>query len=181
MRGRRGQRRYEVERTDEQWRDELAPQQYRVLRQAGTERAGSGAYAHDTPDGVFRCAACAAALFDSAAKYESGTGWPSFTAPTSPGAVELVRDFGLLVPRTEVRCARCGSHLGHVFRDGPAPTGRRYCMNSAALDLEPAAAAPGPKASAPGPAAVASGPATAVVGPAAEDERAGLPRTSDRA
>jgi peptide-methionine (R)-S-oxide reductase len=127
----------EIEKTDEQWRAELTPQQYIVLRQAGTERAWTGKYVDCHDDGTYTCGACGAPLFRSDTKFESGSGWPSFYAPISPEAVELRPDFSHGMRRTEVRCRRCGSHLGHVFNDGPAPTGERYCMNSVALELEP--------------------------------------------
>src|SRR4051795_2226406 len=128
---------YEVQKTDDEWKTELTPEQFQVLRQAGTERAFSGQYWDCHDDGVYRCAACGAELFDANTKFESGTGWPSFTEPLVAAAVELVSDKSHGMVRTEVRCRRCGSHLGHVFDDGPRPTGQRYCMNSAALDLEP--------------------------------------------
>lgn len=122
-----------VVKTEQQWRRELTSEQYVVLRQGGTERAGSGTYAQSTDPGRYHCAACGAELFDAADKYDSGTGWPSFTQPVSTEAVEHVRDVGILGVRTEVRCHSCASHLGHVFPDGPRPTGQRYCMNSLAL------------------------------------------------
>jgi len=128
--------------TDEELRRTLTPEQYRVLRQAGTERPFTGAYVNCHDDGVYRCAACSAPLFSSDAKFDSGTGWPSFTEPAMADAVTLHKDWGLLGVRTEVRCRQCGSHLGHVFRDGPRPTGKRFCINSCALDLEPHAARP---------------------------------------
>jgi peptide-methionine (R)-S-oxide reductase len=130
--------------TEQDWRARLTPQQYRVLRQAGTERAFTGEYVDCHQDGTYRCAACAASLFSSGAKFDSGTGWPSFTEPAFAEAVTLHKDRGFLSTRTEVRCRRCGSHLGHVFGDGPRPTGQRWCINSCALDLEPSPAAAPP-------------------------------------
>jgi peptide-methionine (R)-S-oxide reductase len=125
-----------IHKTDEQWREELTPEQYRVLRQASTEHAFTGDLwdAHDA--GVYRCAGCGAELFSSDAKFDSGTGWPSFFVPADADAVDTAKDWKLLIPRTEVRCNRCGGHLGHVFNDGPRPTGKRYCINSCALKLD---------------------------------------------
>ena len=125
-----------VEKTDEEWRRELTPEQYRVLRQQGTEPAFSHPYAFSKDEGVFRCAACGAELFRSDAKFDSGTGWPSFTEPAVAENVETETDTSHGMIRTEVRCRRCGSHLGHVFDDGPAPTGQRYCINGVCLVLE---------------------------------------------
>ena len=126
----------EVTKSDEQWRRELTPAQYRVLRQAGTERAFTGEYWNCHDDGTYRCAACGAELFASDTKFDSGTGWPSFSEPMVADAVVLIRDRTLGMVRTEVTCRRCGSHLGHVFDDGPAPSGQRFCTDSCALDLD---------------------------------------------
>jgi len=128
---------YEVAKTEEQWREELTPEQYEILRKAGTERAFSGKYWDVHDDGTYSCAGCGAALFGSDAKFDSGTGWPSFTEPMHAEAIELVEDRAHGMVRTEAKCRRCGSHLGHVFPDGPGPAGTRFCMNSASLDLEP--------------------------------------------
>ncbi len=124
-------------KTDEQWRAELTPEQYEVLRRGGTEPPFTGRYAFTKDDGLYRCAACGHELFSSQAKFESGTGWPSFTEPTVAENVELLSDSSHGMQRTEVRCRNCGSHLGHVFDDGPGPSGQRYCINSVALDLQP--------------------------------------------
>jgi len=126
----------QVHKTDEQWRAELTPEQYRVLREKGTEAPGTGAYTYSHDDGVFRCAGCGAALFRSEQKYDSGCGWPSFTAPSESSAVEEHEDTTMGMRRVEVTCRACGGHLGHVFPDGPGPAGLRYCINSASLQLD---------------------------------------------
>src|SRR3954468_17400180 len=127
-----------LEKTEQEWREELSPDRFHVLREKGTHPPSPGAYPYARTDGLYRCGACGAELFSSDSKFESGTGWPSFTEPAVAEAVELVQDTSHGMTRTEVRCRRCGSHLGHVFDDGPAPTGQRYCINSLALELDPA-------------------------------------------
>ena len=123
--------------TDEQWKERLSPEQYRILRQKGTEPAFTGKYHADKQEGIYRCAGCTEPLFSSATKYDSGSGWPSFWQPVADDRVQQVRDSSHGMVRTEVMCARCGGHLGHVFEDGPRPSGLRYCINSAALELDP--------------------------------------------
>jgi len=129
---------YEVDRSENDWRAVLTPEQYRVLREAGTEPPFTGEYVDTTDEGVYRCAACGSPLFRSDTKYHSGSGWPSFFEPVSAEAIEEVPDTSHGMRRTEIRCATCGSHLGHVFDDGPRPTGLRYCTNSLSLHFESA-------------------------------------------
>ena len=121
--------------SEEDWKGMLTPEQYKILREKGTETAFTGEYLHEKADGTYACAACGNALFNSDAKFDSGTGWPSFDQAL-PGAIETHRDASRGMERTEITCARCGSHLGHVFDDGPTSTGKRYCINSVCLDLE---------------------------------------------
>ena len=131
-----------VEKTDAQWREELTPEQYQVLRKAGTERAFTGKYVDNHADGTYTCAGCGAELFDSETKFESGSGWPSFTEPKVAEAVEVKRDISHGMIRTEVTCRACGGHLGHVFDDGPRDKGGlRYCMNSCAMEFQPTTSA----------------------------------------
>jgi peptide-methionine (R)-S-oxide reductase len=126
-----------VTHTEAEWKQLLSPNAFYILRQKGTERAGTGAYAQNHDKGTYYCGGCGALLFSSEDKFESGTGWPSFTRPAEASRVKLTSDTSLFSERTEVTCARCGGHLGHVFDDGPAPTGKRFCMNSAALNFVP--------------------------------------------
>ena len=128
---------YPVKKSDAEWRAQLDPMQYQVARQSATERPFTGKYWDHWSDGTYRCVACSAELFASGTKFDAGCGWPSFWEQAKPDAIERIRDTSHGMVRTEVRCARCGSHLGHVFEDGPEPTGERYCINSASIDFQP--------------------------------------------
>jgi peptide-methionine (R)-S-oxide reductase len=132
----------EVTMTEDEWKAKLSREQYEVLRRKGTERAFTGRYVDTKDKGMYRCAGCGAELFSSDTKFESGTGWPSFTEPANLANVELHKDFSHGMVRTEVTCKRCGGHLGHVFNDGPGPTGQRYCINSCSLELDPGSGEP---------------------------------------
>lgn len=136
-----------IQRSEAEWREQLGAERYRILREAGTEAAFTGALLADKGDGAYVCGACGEPLFDAASKYDSGSGWPSFTAPADPEAVAEITDRSHGITRTEVRCAKCQGHLGHVFPDGPGPGGLRYCINSASLDFAPAELAARPNES----------------------------------
>jgi peptide-methionine (R)-S-oxide reductase len=138
-----------IQKSDEEWRRQLSPEQYHVMREQGTERPFTGEYWNHHGDGVYRCAACGVELYRSDAKFDSGTGWPSFQQAVADGNIRLVPDDSHGMHRTEIRCARCGAHLGHLFDDGPGPGGQRHCVNSCALKFAPRSAAPPPAAGGP--------------------------------